>query len=104
MDSLHARRVTAREIAEALNYTPDYFSRLVPDFIATHGMPMPLPASRRRPRLWSRAAIERWLDGYADAARQAAPASLPAPVEADRRRLHLAYVNDNTGEAAEARA
>lgn len=100
MKSLHEHRVTADEIARALNYTPDYFSRIVPDFIMNHGMPHPLPSSRRHRRMWSRPAIERWLDGYSSAIAAHKPFELPAPVVADRERLHLAYVNDNRGAAA----
>jgi len=103
MTTLHHSRVTTAEIAAVLEYTPAHFSRIVPSLIETHGMPCPLPSSRRRPRVWSRPAIERWLAAYGDAAREQ-PRHLPAPIEAERKRLHLAYVNDNAGQAAEARA
>lgn len=103
MKTLHDDRVKAAEIAETLEYTPAYFSRIVPTLIEAHGMPCPLPSSRRRPRVWSRPAIERWLANYGDAVRSPAK-SLPAPVEAERQRLHLAYVNDNAGQAMGARA
>ncbi|MFN7010071.1 MAG: hypothetical protein ACK4PN_08560 [Allorhizobium sp.] len=104
MNTLQNDRVAAAEIAAALDYTPAYFSRIVPNLIETHGMPHPLPSSRRRPRVWWRPAVERWLANYGDAARGQAGRALPAPIEAERQRLHLAYVNDNAGQAAGARA
>ncbi|MCJ7993247.1 hypothetical protein J5N58_01370 [Rhizobium cremeum] len=93
MNSLQEQRVEAREIAAVLDYTPDYFSRIVPDLIQNHGMPHPLPSSRRRARIWSRAAITRWLENYADRRAVAAAAAdpLPADVSAERARLRLAY-------------
>lgn len=96
MNTLQEQRVEAREIAALLDYTPDYFSRIVPDLIANHGMPHPLPSSRRRARIWSRAAITRWLDGYAGmrAVTIAAEKPLPADIHAERSRLRLAYSSE----------
>ena len=93
MKTLPDDRVQAAEIAAALEYTPAYFTRIVPKLIEIHGMPYPLPSSRRRPRVWWRAAIERWLMNYGDAVRSAQVPAMPAPVAAERERLHLAYVN-----------
>ncbi|ATN34767.1 hypothetical protein ACO34A_13250 [Rhizobium sp. ACO-34A] len=98
MNTLQEKRVEAREIAALLDYTPDYFSRIVPDLIANHGMPYPLPSSRRRARIWSRAAITRWLDSYADmrASTGAPDKPLPQDISAQRFRLHLAYSSEGT--------
>lgn len=89
MTSLQQQTVTADEIAAALEYTPAYFLRLVPDLIENHGMPQRLPGRRR----WSRIRVERWLSTYGDAADLPALRTLPAPVADERQRLHLAYVN-----------
>lgn len=96
MNTLQEQRVEAREMAALLGYTPDYFSRIVPDLIANHGMPHPLPSSRRRARIWSRAAVLRWLDTYADMRARAVATDrpLPADVSAERSRLRLAYSSE----------
>lgn len=90
--------VSAAEIAEALQYAPDYFLRIVPDLIQNHGMPCRLPSSHAR-HTWSRKAIENWLSTYHETAGRRVAAkteevSLPADIIEQRAALRLAYANE----------
>ena len=90
--------VSAAEIAEALQYAPDYFLRIVPDLIQNHGMPCRLPSSHVR-HTWSRPAIERWLSTYHEtgarrAVVQGREDALPSDIAQQRQALRLAYANE----------
>lgn len=90
--------VSAAEIAEALQYAPDYFLRIVPDLIQNHGMPCRLPSSHVR-HTWSRKAIEHWLSTYHETAsrRVAHPGreqELPSDIVEHRQALRLAYTRE----------
>jgi hypothetical protein len=100
--TLMDKTVTAKELASALNYAPDYFLRIVPDLVANHGMPCRLPSSRREFR-WSRPAVENWLATYHDAAGSRVILSgpdVPADIADIRHALHLAYAAPAEGARA----
>lgn len=90
--------VSAAEIAEALQYAPDYFLRIVPDLIQNHGMPCRLPSSHAR-HTWSRPAVERWLATYHEEGARRAPTygqppALPDDIASTRSALRLAYASE----------
>ncbi|MET3601020.1 hypothetical protein [Martelella mangrovi] len=80
----------ASAVAECLGVSRSVFLRRRDALEREYGFPPPLPLAR--PLRWQQAAVEKWLEGYADAGRKRTAATVRETViENDRARLMAKY-------------